>query len=397
MDTSKKCSPLFERAVPVLKPVRGTVAVLALLGAVACAPKEDVPLADPQTHVDGLYLAATEAYLAGKYDEAEAKFDRVAALSPTDARLPAARGELYLAQGKPLQAKAAFQAAVKVEPSRAANHTRLGAVLYRLGDLLGAVASLDKALALNPQDYSALDLLSRIEAQRANTVRAVELMQRALVVAPKDIKPDLAIDASRMWVKAGREADGIKMLEEARARQDVSDKLLAELANQLVNARRYDDALAVYRDLSLLRPKNMATWQMIGELELKAGRLLQADEALRMALALKENAALHAALARVCYRQKNNACVQNEMKAAIDKLTDEEPLALLQVAQAFAEVGHPADGLKLLTPLFESNALKNDVSLLQRAAAMAKEAKDFAAVQRLCARVEKIDAKMRCP
>ncbi len=382
---------------PTLRLARIGLAVLAALCCTACPRREEAPLADPQTHADGLYLAATEAYLAGKYDEAEAKFNRVAELNPTDARLPAARGELYLAQGKPLQAKAAFQAAVKIDPSRAANHTRLGAVLYRLGDLLGAVASLERALELNPQDYSALDMLSRIEAQRADTVRAVELMQRAVAVAPQDLKPDLVLDASRMLVKAGRDAEGIKMLEAARARHEVSDQLLAELANQLVNAQRYDEALAVYRDLSLLRPKNMATWQMIGELELKAGRLPQADEALRVALTLKENAALHAALARVCHRQKNEVCVQNEMKAAIDKLTVEEPLSLLSVAEALGEVGRPADGLKLLEPLLESGTLAGDAALLQRAAAMAKAAKDFAAVKRLCARVQKLDAKMRCP
>lgn len=369
-----------------------------LVGCVwAACVQDEKPAVTPEMHANGLYLAATTAYAAGKYDEAEKKFTEVAVLNPSDPRLPVAQGELYLAQGRNKEARAAYERAVRNEPARAANHSRLGALLLRLGEPVAAEASLRQALKLKPDDYNAMDVLARIEASRAKVDEAVALYKKAAELAPENLKPSLRLDAARVLGNAKRESEAVAVLEEARQRKEVSDELLADLANRLVLAERYEEALSAYRDLTLLRPQNMPTWQMVGELELRAGRLVQAEEALRKALELKKNASLHAALARVCKRQKNEACAQEELKAAIESMTSDEPLALLAVAEAMAELGRPADGLKMIESLLETSQLKNDSSLLLKAAALAKMAKDARSVKRLCATYRGLDAGSRCP
>ena len=106
---------------------------------------------DPKAQAEGLYLAGTAAYLKGDFTEAHQKFAEVRSLNPADPRLPAAEGEVYLAEVKLDQAMLAFQEASKLDPRRATTWSRIGYIHLLKGNREEATKALDKALKLNPK------------------------------------------------------------------------------------------------------------------------------------------------------------------------------------------------------------------------------------------------------
>lgn len=352
---------------------------------------------DPKLHADGLYLAASSAFMEGKYEEAEAKFKEAQGLNPADPRLPAALGELYWAQGKLHEAKASFEAAIKVDATRSTTFSRLGNVQLRLGDTAAAEASLRRALTLRPEDFNALDDLARIAVKKGDTDGGVALWVQSAQLAPSGTKASFIMDAARVLVREQRDAEALRLLEGARARGEASPELLAELGTRLMDAKRFDEALAVWRELLALKPKQVSTWQVVGELELKKGNVAEAEEALRKSVALKPTATAHAALARLCQREGKHACANDELKAALDKVTGEDPVEVLAAAEALSVVGRPSDALKLLEILLATPQLKDEPSLMLKAAALAKAAGDKAGIKKWCAQARAVDAGMRCP
>ena len=97
-------------------------AIVALLCLTGCPPKDD-PVPDAKAQADGLYLAGTAAYMKGEFKEAHDRYAEVKKLNPTDPRLPAAEGEVYLAEVKLDEALKCFEDAAP-SPSRSASVTR---------------------------------------------------------------------------------------------------------------------------------------------------------------------------------------------------------------------------------------------------------------------------------
>src|SRR4051812_49280438 len=104
--------------------MRLTLAPVLVLCLSGC-PKDE-PQQDPKAQADGLYLAGTAAYLKGDFKQAHEHYAEVKKLNPSDPRLPAAEGEVYLAEVKLDEALKSFEEASKLDPKRATNWSRLG-------------------------------------------------------------------------------------------------------------------------------------------------------------------------------------------------------------------------------------------------------------------------------
>src|SRR5581483_11119841 len=122
---------------------RATLLGLLLLG---CPDKGP----DPKAQAEGNYLAGQAAFLKGNFTEAHEKFAEVRKLNPADPRLPAAEGEVFLAEVKLDQALLSFHEAARLEPKRATTWSRIGYIELLKGNRDEARAALDKALQLNP-------------------------------------------------------------------------------------------------------------------------------------------------------------------------------------------------------------------------------------------------------
>ncbi len=134
--------------------LRSSTAVAAACALTLACPRD--PEITPQQRADGYYLQGQNEYLQGHFDKALAAFNEAKKYAPNDPRLPAAFGELYLAEGKPLEALPHLQEAIRRDPKRATSWSRLGYTQLQLREWDGgseyekAAGSLARALELNP-------------------------------------------------------------------------------------------------------------------------------------------------------------------------------------------------------------------------------------------------------
>jgi tetratricopeptide (TPR) repeat protein len=157
----------------------------------------------------------------GRYDEAFAAFDRMAALEPSlasYARIAYAR-ELI---GRPRDAIAALELALDAagapEPL-AWVHVELGKLHFRGGDLAPAAYHFRAALAAFPGYVYAFEALAHVEAARGRPERAIALARRAVESIPL---PQFAATLGDLYRVAGRE----RLAREQYALVAATDRLL---------------------------------------------------------------------------------------------------------------------------------------------------------------------------
>lgn len=362
---------------------------LALLGA-ACACKKDPPPVDPKVEADGHYVAATAAYLKGDFKEAHAHFDEVRRLSPDDKRLPGAEGELLMTEQRVDEAIARFEAALLLEPRRSTTWSRLG-LLYAIKEQKEKSAqALARAIELNPNDFNAHESLGDAALERGELDEAVRRYLLAADAAPAKAQVELVVKAAQELTRASKPARALEVLEQARDKGVTSPELFQELGDRLVEVSRWDDAIAAYAKAA---EKDATAWELVAELELRQGRLAQAEAAWNKALAAKDQALYHVGLGRLCLARKDKPCAEKELEKALATANGEEVRESMELAHFLGLLGRKADGLKLLEAVgAEEEQQKNELLQLALARA-AKELGKAELVKVACARV----APAKCP
>ncbi len=168
---------------------------LALSTLLATAACDDTPKIDPKDRAEGLYIKGTSEYLQGDFDQALASFNEMKQYAPTDPRLPAAVGEVYLSMGKYNDAITEFQAALAIDPKRSTTWSRIGFIQAQPGKHEEALSSLRKAIGLYPNDFNALEQLAEIHLKRGEREEAVRHFTLASQVSPDRLMPACADDA----------------------------------------------------------------------------------------------------------------------------------------------------------------------------------------------------------
>lgn len=376
--------------------------VIAVVLAAACSKKPEgegeLSAEDKKAKAEGTYLAASQAFMAGDYPEATRLFEEVKKLSPDDPRLPAAEGELLLAQAKITDALAMFEKAVKIDPKRATNYSRIGYIQQIKGNREAAVAALTKAIELNPRDFNAYEAMGDVYVKDGKIDDAVASFMKAAEVGPDEIKVGLVFKASQEVDKAGFPDRALTMQEEAWKKGLKSVELLTELGDRLVQKGRLLEAANVYTDAARLEKADPTLWELVGELYVKLDKPGDAEAAFRESLKVKDRGVVHVALARMCLQRKDSACVKSEVDLALEKATGEEPREITELTELLAEVGRPSDAAKLLGEYASEEPNHGDGKLQLRAAQLAKAAGDKAAVEAFCKRAMASDAGFKkCP
>ncbi len=362
-----------------------------------CPAKED-PAPDPKVQADGLYLAGTAAYMKGEFKQAHDHYAEVKKLNPTDPRLPAAEGEVYLAEVKLDEAQKSFEESLKLEPKRATTWSRLGFIHSLKGRPKEAKEALTKALELNPKDFNALESVAELNLKEKNLDDAVKYFLAASQAAPDQARGPLAMRAVEELTTGGREADALKLLEETVKKGITSPEMLSDLGDRLVAANRLPEAVAAYTDAAKANPADPALWELVGELQMKLDKPADAEAAFRESLRVKDRGVVHASLARLCQLRKDAACVKSELDQALTKASGEEPRELIDIADLLASVGRKADALALLKGLADEEESAKDAALQLKVAKLAKELGDKPAVKAACDRVLATDAGLKkCP
>lgn len=364
--------------------------LLALALFASCGACKSPPPVDPKTEAEGHYVAGQAAYLKGDFKEAHARFDDVRRLSPLDARLPAAEGELLMAEQRIDEAITRFEEAVAKDPKRSTPWSRLG-VLYGIkGAPEKAAQALAKALELNPRDFNAHESLGDTALEKGDLDEAVRRYVLASESAPGKAQAELVVKAAEELVKAKRGADALALLEAQKKKGVSSGPLEQELGDRYVEAGRWDDAIAAYTLAAAVDP---SLWELVGELELKQQRLDRAEAAWRRALVTKDQALFHLGLGRVCVARKDLDCAKAELEKALGSATGEDVRESMELAALLAQLGRKGDGLKLLEAVSaEPEQAKNEPLQL----ALARLAKDEGRPELVAAACARI-APAKCP
>ena len=377
-------------------PMRCLRLLTCLCLVVTGCPKDDQP--DPKAQAEGLYLAGTAAYLKGEFVEAHQKFAEVRSLNPTDPRLPAAEGEVYLAEVKLDQALLAFQEAQKLDPKRATTWSRIGFIHLLKGNRQEAAKALDKALELNPKDFNALEARSEIQLKEGKIEEAIAGLLTAADVAPDLVKPLLVLRAVTELTQRGRGSDALQILEVQAKKGLKSAEIFSELGDRLVEANRLPEARDAYTEAAKLNPKDPTLWELVGELNAKLDKPADAEVAFRESLKVKDRGVVHASLARLCQAKKDAACVKDELDKALATASGEELRELLDLADLLSSVGRKKDAYALVKDLADEEEQKLNALLQLKTAQLAKEAGEKEAVKVYCANVAAADAGTgKCP
>lgn len=356
-----------------------------------CGCADRAPDEVPADHAEGLYLQGTSAYLQGDFEAAEAAFTRLQAVAPGDPRLPAARGELLLAQGRPTEALTEFERAAERDPTRSTNWSRIGFIQSQLGRGEEAAAALHKALSLNARDFTALQTLAELAVKAERTDDAVSWLVRAADVSPNAAATtDLLLRAAALLEDVDRHDDATRLLQSAAGRGAASPRLLLALGEALVRSRRFEDAIVVLSRAARRIPADPSVWELVGELQVRQGRHEDARSSFARSLEIEDRAVVHVALARLHAAEGDLTAAQAALESALQSATGEEEGETLELARLLAELGRAKDALALMAALAAEPQNVTDVPLQREVVTLAKRVGAPAAVGAACARLRQI-------
>lgn len=366
----------------------------ACLLATACRRQEQQPSAKDQA--EGYYMRGTAAYLSGDTKGALEAFEQVRALSPDDARLPTAEGEVLLSAGRLKDAKVRFEEALKQDPSRGATWARLGLIHETLREDDEAKKALDRAIALNADDFQALETLGRLEGRRGNVDAAVDAYVRAAIAVPSG-GAELMLMASDVLHKAERQGDALKVLTDAVQRNVVSGPLLRILGDLQVQSGAMRDAIKSYEVAAKMSPRDPVPWELVGEIWASLDRPADARAAFRESLRVQKRAVVHVAVLRLELAQGDREAAELAMDAAQDAL-DGTVEDLLAIAEGLELLGRNAEALKVRRRIAEEPEQADNVELQRGLMQAAGKAGDQGLVKEACARLLAADAGVTaCP
>lgn len=376
--------------------MRWSFGLVVLLAVAGCKkPEDEVP---PKVAADGYYLAGTSAFLKGDFADAHKAFAEVRALNPTDPRLPAAEGEVYLSEMNLPEAIRCFEEATKADAKRGTNWSRLGYLYLLKNEPVKAKEALGKALTLNPKDFNAHEGMGDLQLKAGDLDGAVTHYLAAAESAQGADRAELVLKATAELLERKQEARALEVLEGAVKKGIESAALWSELGDRRVVAERLPEAVAAYEQAAKLDPKDPTLWELAGEARLKLGQVPEAEAAFRASLKVQDRSVVHVALARLCQQKKDDACLKTELDQALEKASGEELRETTDLADLLSSLGRKKDALTLLRAVSEEPEQKANFDLQVKTARLARELKDEVTLKAACTRaLGSGQAGLKCP
>jgi superkiller protein 3 len=213
---------------------------LSQYGMVGVQPPDPV-----KTHLEKLVtgywthiLAGKLAFSAGRYTEAAQAFEKAIKKNPEDAgariNLSAALGQLKKYQ----EAITQLQEAIRLEPENVTAHFNLGSLQVTSGDYKEAIKHFQFVVKKNPKDSQAHLALANGFQKEQQYEKAIEHYKVAL-----SLDPGLSwawVDLASALRSVGRQAEALKVLEEAHSRIPYDGPIAHALARLLVTTPDLD-------------------------------------------------------------------------------------------------------------------------------------------------------------
>lgn len=358
--------------------------LLALLAAAAC---DDTPKIDPKDRAEGLYVKGSAEYLHGDFDQALASFAEMKQLAPSDPRLPAAVGEVYLSMGRYAEALSEFQAALVLDPKRSTTWSRIGFIQAQTGKSEEAMSSLRKAVGLYPKDFNALEQLAEIHRKRGENEEAVRHFTLAAEVCPDKLKPDYVMKAVELLQQDNRNPEALALLQKWVGQGVRPPEVLSAYGDEQVRAGKLEDAAATYKEAAQKSPKDPSMWELVGRIYASQGKNADALAAYRESLKVKDRALVHVAIAQLHLGQKDRKAAEEELGKALETASGSDVRELIELSDLLVTMERKPDALRILTNLAGEPDNASNEELQLRTARLAKDLKDTATMKTACARI----------
>jgi len=245
-------------------------AISAFRRALALGPDRDLELQVATCHA-----------LAGRPEEGLRYLTERGVVKAGSAEALLLAGTLYASAGQPEIARTTFLRATMEHPDYVPAWVELGQTLASLGRREEARGAFETAVRLDPAASIAHNNLGVLAEEARRFDEALGHYQRALAIVPDD--PAVLRNAGGVLVELGRYEEARPLLDRAAAARDPLALFYRARLFQALGS--FDEAMADYRLVLMMRPTFAPAHRLLGLLQLEAGDLAGAATSLRMFLA----------------------------------------------------------------------------------------------------------------
>lgn len=271
-------------------------------------------------------------------------------------------GAVWMAAGDPVRARLAFDDAAGIDPALTAvalNQAQLARLGGRIDD---AIAHYRRILA-READPTALAELAQLLADQGDLQEARKLAQRAW----NSVRlTEAGIQLARLELRAGFIPQAIDLLEEVLERDpDDTEALTLLSATQLKGGRNREAGITVAR-LTRLLPNLAAGWEMLAEVQRRAGELNAARRSLQHAIDLEPSQPRrYMRLAQLQLESRDWLAV-DEVVETLRRIAPERPLADRLQAELLLRQGNTRAALAPLERAHAQEPSRTSASTLSR-------------------------------
>lgn len=289
-----------------------------------------------------IWLMASEA--AKGPARARAEFEALLRESPRDFDTSLLAGAYYERQGDKARARQWYETANLVRPQEAAPMLALTRLALTTGDLESARKWVDAAAALPQASPLAYRQLAEVQWQQKDAQAARATLAKGVVAHPQD--RSLALAQVRLQYLANDVSGGDKALEQL-LNSAPNDAALRDAGGQMLfELRRYDQALARYRQALDIDQGNAGYWSHLAAAQLARGDTAAARESYERAHSLQPKASGPvSALTAMDIKARRFDDAAARLARYSPEPADRATRDLLQGDVTFAS-GKPADALK---------------------------------------------------
>lgn len=226
----------------------------------------------------------------GALDEAKAAASRAVELAPGLAQSHAALGFVLARQRRAAEARASLEQAVRLDPGLGFAWTVLGEVLAALPDQVpGAIEALRRACALQPNDPRPIGVLAGVLMANKRYEEALAAYRAATALSADPNPADMLNNMGVALERLERREEAVALIRAASLIRPDSPAIQDNLGNALLGTARADEAEACHRRALALGARGAETWSNLGNALHRQGRLDEADAAYRRAIQINPN------------------------------------------------------------------------------------------------------------
>lgn len=228
------------------------------------------------------YVEGVKLHQSGDHGAAIAKYREVLDRNPAHLGARSNLGAALAATGRYDEAIGEYRLALK-QSDHPAIRRNLALAYYKSGRLGEASEELARLLRSEPRDLNLALLLGDCHFRLGDNEKVIEVLQP--LEARQAENPGLAYLLGTAYIRAGRVADGQKLVDKILSRGDSAEAHMM-LGEARMRAGDVDAAAAEFERAVAIRPDLPAAWSRLGDARLKRNDHAGAAEAFRKELSL---------------------------------------------------------------------------------------------------------------